>query len=950
VSEHDIQEPIKLYLDDDKEPFKQAVPPLTFQFNTIALSDGPHRLRIEAPNGLAPPTIREIPFIVRNGVAITVSGLDPQQTIAGQVQMVINAYAGNTEVDFEPRRAETPEPIPTWAWVVFLGVVAWTMFYVLNPTLPPRYSEAAHDVPTHEVGHRIFADTCARCHGEEGQGQAPTVPELRDSTKAIAPDPGDLLVKVATGTYVPPPKPFDPDDPDAMGPPPGSERPSMLMPPWGPILTNEEIVGVVNHVRHSWGHDSSQIELRHRVPPEGVTRLEQEFSKGLRNKRYDLIDECCNRGQRKSHYRLYRTDGIDALGAEQVVATWNAYFRMLGEGRVTQIQLIDARYDYDPDTVDAPESVVIGLGRILLATEDEQKKPHQVTGRFIRIYRNYRQDDGSIGWALTFDFADVPMAVGCEPFSCPPPGREPPPRIPDDDPPVQPPAGDLVPSPIGYAEVQAFFRELGKDASTSPHENFWEMPYEAFVGFVFDDFVVGGKVRMITPHDRESNLVRALRDGHGIVVTLPDGSTAERDIDRMPKGAPPMPEERIQAIADWIAAGAPERKGEVRRWDTPRAPDGPARTTDVTYADVQAMFRKLAKDASTSPHENFWERPYEEFVAYVFDDFVAGGKVRMIVPGDSAASNLIRALKDGRGIVVERPDGSTAERDIDRMPKGAPPMPDGDVALIAEWIDAGMPKERGSPPWSGSPRPVPGSAPPGSPAPPGFPAPGVPPPAPPPGFPPPGGEPPAPPPGFPAPGAAPPGFPAPGAAPPAPTGFPSPGPLPPAPAPSPQAPPAPGFPAPQPSPAAPEAGGFPAPAPAPSEGGGFPPPAAAPAEPPAAPPRPGTYPAIQQVLRRTFAAAPPAPYGTFWDLPYDEFIGLGFSDPEEDAVIQLVVPGNANASNLVRWLRDGKGIVLNLADGNTLVKDYARMPWGADPMPDVDIAKIVAWIDAGCPR
>ena len=118
MADREPPEPIKLYLDDDDTPFRVAPPPLTFQFNTIALPDGPHKLRIEASNGLAPPTLKEIPFVVRNGVAITASGLEPGQTIAGQVQMVINAYAGNTEIDFEPRRAETPQPIPTWAWVV----------------------------------------------------------------------------------------------------------------------------------------------------------------------------------------------------------------------------------------------------------------------------------------------------------------------------------------------------------------------------------------------------------------------------------------------------------------------------------------------------------------------------------------------------------------------------------------------------------------------------------------------------------------------------------------------------------------------------------------------------------------------------------------------------------------------------------------------------------------
>ncbi len=133
---------IRLYLDDDKEPFKTARPPLRFQFSTLHLADGQHRLRVEAHNGLAGESIKEIPFHVRNGVAITVSGIEPNQEIAGQVGLIINAYAGNTEIDFEPSRAETPQPVPTWAWLIFLVIVAWTMFYVLNPATKPVQAAA----------------------------------------------------------------------------------------------------------------------------------------------------------------------------------------------------------------------------------------------------------------------------------------------------------------------------------------------------------------------------------------------------------------------------------------------------------------------------------------------------------------------------------------------------------------------------------------------------------------------------------------------------------------------------------------------------------------------------------------------------------------------------------------------------------------------------------------
>jgi hypothetical protein len=117
--------------------------------------------------------------------------------------------------------------------------------------------------------------------------------------------------------------------------------------------------------------------------------------------------------------------------------------------------------------------------------------------------------------------------------------------------------------------------------------------------------------------------------------------------------------------------------------------DGPV----ISYAGVQALFRGLGKDGKTAPHENFWELPWAQFVTLRFPDYDDGGTIRMVVPGDSRASNLIRALKDGRGIEVDLGDGNTLVKDIARMPKQAEPMKDEDIAKIARWIDAGCPEQ-----------------------------------------------------------------------------------------------------------------------------------------------------------------------------------------------------------------------------------------------------------------
>ena len=719
-------ESIKLYLDEDEEPFKVAPAPLTFQFNTIALPDGPHILRIEAPNGLAPPTVRRIPFVIRNGVAITVSGLEPEQTIGGQVQMVINAYAGSTEVDFEPRRAETPQPIPTWAWVVFLAVVAWTLFYVLNPSLPREEAEAAVGQPNALVGKRIFMDTCARCHGEGGRGQAPKVPPLRDADIAVATTAAPLLVKVTAGDE-------------------GS-----MMPEWGTRLTNEEIVSVVNHVRHSWGHDSSEIQLRHRHPPAGIEALHRRFREALKARDEDGMADCCV-PQGGLEPRIFRTDGVRERGAENVLGVWRAYFAALelAGSRVIQISFPDARYDYEPATVEQDGSVVIATGRIFLETLNDEGVKDRAKGRFIRVYQRLGGR-----WTLAFDFADVPMAVGCLPGTeiC--------------DPLLTPRTRvERIPTPaaegaLGYADVQQFLKDLGKSAPSAPHENFWELPYEQFIAFRFpEDWGEDGMIRAVVPGDsRASNLIKVLRGERGVVVEMPDGTTKTKDVDRMPKGAPPMPEERIALLAAWIDAGCPEfaggrpaagavGAGGGTKSTTPADPfsappaafpppgdtappafpppgdaappafppafppptddaapsppafppafpppgDGEDATGPPRFADVQRILATVGEQATVMYPVAIWALPYEGFLKYRLPA-EGGGTAALVTPGDGAGSNLIRLLRDGRGIRVRTTSGELVTRDLDRWPHRGPYVEAADIGRIEAWIDAGCPQ------------------------------------------------------------------------------------------------------------------------------------------------------------------------------------------------------------------------------------------------------------------
>ncbi|MDA1195020.1 MAG: c-type cytochrome [Planctomycetota bacterium] len=706
---NEAKEPIKIYLDEQKEPFKVDYPPLRFPLSTLPLADGAHVLRVEASNGLAPPTIKEIPFRVRNGVAVTVSGLEPNQTIGGQVELIVNAYAGNTEVDFEPRRAETPQPVPTWAWVLFLGILVWTLFYLVNPVQPPRAATATTFDVGREFGEQLYMDTCARCHGEDGRGllMANTsdnyvVKKLRDTPRlALDETPYKLLFKVVTGT-------------NSTG--------GVQMPPWGPRLTNEELVAVVNFVRTSWGHDASQIEPKYRRPPAGVEKLEQDILAAMVAKDVDAMSFCC--WPERARPQLYRIDGPRwAVGREAVLDEWRGYFEALGAGKVVDFQLTDVRYDYEPEAVDEVGAYVFAMGRIFLSTRTADGQDESDTGRFIRVYRKVRTDAGPDGvegeqWALLFDFASIRMRVGCDVEECDPelaPGSGN--DVGTGDPVVIPGAG--AGASVGYADIQAILAGLNRDPGDAGHEKFWELPYAEFVAleFPFSWDNTDETIKLIdVGNSAESNLVRALIDGKGLKVKLADGTYESRDIQRMPKGGAALDPAKVAIISAWIDGGCPEVAGaapsagsgskdtEPKGADSKGA-DVPKKSADagapVGYADVQAMFAALGRDAGDAPHERFWELSHEEFCRF---EFALGWDeiesiIVLISPWDGEGSNLVRALRDGAGISYRDAQGKEHRTTIKRMPKGGAAMPEADIARIVAWINAGCPHDAGGAPF-----------------------------------------------------------------------------------------------------------------------------------------------------------------------------------------------------------------------------------------------------------
>src|SRR5215467_7717829 len=139
---------IEVFIDDESTPRYRLEPPSALELDTEGLADGPHRLRVHAIEDSGPVGVEEIPFTVRNGPGIAVVGLSDGETISGRIPLLVNAFASRPGDVFEPTRAETPAPIPTWAWVLFLVVAAWGMWFVATELRAYQESMVATATPS----------------------------------------------------------------------------------------------------------------------------------------------------------------------------------------------------------------------------------------------------------------------------------------------------------------------------------------------------------------------------------------------------------------------------------------------------------------------------------------------------------------------------------------------------------------------------------------------------------------------------------------------------------------------------------------------------------------------------------------------------------------------------------------------------------------------------------
>ena len=94
------------------------------------------------------------------------------------------------------------------------------------------------------AGQAIFIDTCAACHGSNGEGQTRYFPPLAGDAAVQARDPTTIVRIILEGTRAVP----TPARPTSPG-----------MPAFGWKLDDEQIASVATYVRNAWGNSAPEV-------------------------------------------------------------------------------------------------------------------------------------------------------------------------------------------------------------------------------------------------------------------------------------------------------------------------------------------------------------------------------------------------------------------------------------------------------------------------------------------------------------------------------------------------------------------------------------------------------------------------------------------------------------------------------------------------------------------
>lgn len=68
--------------------------------------------------------------------AITVEGIKENAVVDGILPLMINDYGKGDQKKFLIEGSETPQSIPSWVWILIIGITGWGIYYLISyPTM-----------------------------------------------------------------------------------------------------------------------------------------------------------------------------------------------------------------------------------------------------------------------------------------------------------------------------------------------------------------------------------------------------------------------------------------------------------------------------------------------------------------------------------------------------------------------------------------------------------------------------------------------------------------------------------------------------------------------------------------------------------------------------------------------------------------------------------------------
>lgn len=112
-----------------------------------------------------------------------------------------------------------------------------------TPASTPRQTAAATPAVM-ELGRKIYTQNCVQCHQASGEGSGTAWPALAGNPTVTAPSPVNAIRMVLDGGYAPATQ--------------ANPRPHG-MPPFGQLLSDNDISMLVSYIRNSWGNEAGSV-------------------------------------------------------------------------------------------------------------------------------------------------------------------------------------------------------------------------------------------------------------------------------------------------------------------------------------------------------------------------------------------------------------------------------------------------------------------------------------------------------------------------------------------------------------------------------------------------------------------------------------------------------------------------------------------------------------------